>query len=514
MHLVKENRGAVKKKGPNSSGHAGSSIQNVFACLVHENEECIIDLVRNLHYNDPSSIILLYNGGENAGLIQNRFPYDQFGAIVHPVPAPAKHGYLHSFALDCMRYCLENLSFDTITFVDSDQLCTRSDYSGYLDTYLSGLSHVGMLSNKPKRVTPLDNADHELWPAIQAFKEINLWKPLLQQFPRGEEHFVHWTFWPSSVFTFNAVRDLIQLFDHNGKLKEIMSKSKIWATEEVILPTLVRLLGYEIVANPCSYDFVKYKKPHTVQDIVQAMKKADVFWVHPITRLYQDPLRRQIRDRLNQYTIEEGASALTPHSPPALFSALSLISQIKKIEGWLDDLEADLLITITLKACKEMLAPNHVVEIGSYHGKTTVIFGSLIKAFFPESRIFAIDPHDGKLGAMDQGLKLYPPSFERFRANVQRAGVGEHVEMIKAHSYEVPWDKPISLLFIDGLHDYPSVARDFWHFSDWLPRGAYAVFHDYSDYFPGVKTFVNELLGTGAYQIIQLVGSLMVVRKR
>ena len=114
---------------------------------------------------------------------------------------------------------------------------------------------------------------------------------------------------------------------------------------------------------------------------------------------------------------------------------------------------------------------------------------------------------------MDQGLRLYPPSFERFRANVQRAGVGEYVEMIKAHSYEVVWDKPISLLFIDGLHDYPSVARDFWHFSDWLQRGAYAVFHDYSDYFPGVKTFVNELLATGAYQKIQLIGSLMIVQK-
>ena len=169
-------------------------------------------------------------------------------------------------------------------------------------------------------------------------------------------------------------------------------------------------------------------------------------------------------------------------------------------------MEADLLITITLKACKEMPAPNHIVEVGSYHGKTTVIFGSLIKAFFPESRVYAIDPHDGKLGAVDQGLRLYPLSFERFRANVQRAGVGEYVEMIKAHSYEVVWDKPISLLFIDGLHDYPSVARDFWHFSDWLQRGAYAVFHDYSDYFPGVKTFVNELLAYRSLQKIQTGG--------
>ena len=135
-----------------------------------------------------------------------------------------------------------------------------------------------------------------------------------------------------------------------------MSRSKIWATEEVILPTLVRLLGYEIAANPCSYEFVKYKKPHTVQDINLAMKKSDVYWVHPITRQYQDPLRKQIRDKQNQYALEDKTLTQIFHSPPALFSTLSLISQVKKIEGWLDDMEADLLITITLKACKEMPA--------------------------------------------------------------------------------------------------------------------------------------------------------------
>ena len=52
----------VAKKRP-----AGSPL-NVFACLVHETEDCIVDLVRNLQYHDPSSIIILYNGGNNPWL--------------------------------------------------------------------------------------------------------------------------------------------------------------------------------------------------------------------------------------------------------------------------------------------------------------------------------------------------------------------------------------------------------------------------------------------------------------
>ncbi|HLP57512.1 MAG TPA: hypothetical protein VK186_01725, partial [Candidatus Deferrimicrobium sp.] len=49
------------------------SIRNIFACLVHENIECVVDLVRNLSYQDPSSQILLYNGGKDSALLNN-FP--------------------------------------------------------------------------------------------------------------------------------------------------------------------------------------------------------------------------------------------------------------------------------------------------------------------------------------------------------------------------------------------------------------------------------------------------------
>src|SRR5262249_5864740 len=32
------------------------SLRNVFACLVHESRECVVDLVRNLRYHNPDSI--------------------------------------------------------------------------------------------------------------------------------------------------------------------------------------------------------------------------------------------------------------------------------------------------------------------------------------------------------------------------------------------------------------------------------------------------------------------------
>jgi hypothetical protein len=44
------------------------TIRNIFACLVHERQDCVVDLVRNLRALDPGSLILLYNGGRDPNL--------------------------------------------------------------------------------------------------------------------------------------------------------------------------------------------------------------------------------------------------------------------------------------------------------------------------------------------------------------------------------------------------------------------------------------------------------------
>src|SRR4029079_2037492 len=123
--------------------------------------------------------------------------------------------------------------------------------------------------------------------------------------PGGLDKFVYWTFWPSTVFTTKAVTDLIKLFATNRLLQDIISRSRIWASEEVILPTLVSLLGYEIVSNPCSYDYVNYRKGYTSHDLDKAFARKYAFWVHPVNRKYNDPLRTYIRNKFNNYSGEK-----------------------------------------------------------------------------------------------------------------------------------------------------------------------------------------------------------------
>src|SRR5206468_8102261 len=106
-----------------------------------------VDLVRNLRYFDRVSPILLYDGGSDPALLRGSFPFERYGAIVHPSPKPAQWGRLHGFALDCMGFALEHTPFDVLTIVDSDQLATRSGYVQRLERFLAVHPRAGLLGN-------------------------------------------------------------------------------------------------------------------------------------------------------------------------------------------------------------------------------------------------------------------------------------------------------------------------------------------------------------------------------
>lgn len=487
---------------------AAKKLDNIYACLVHESIDCVIDMVRNLHFHDPSSTILLFNGGSELQLKATLFPFEEFGAIILPLSNPVKHGYLHHFALECMEFALDNFAFDLLTIVDSDQLSLKPDYSSYMSAYLSNRSHVGLLSNRPERITA---SDTDVWTSIKAFEEIELWRPLLRTFKNGEEKFVHWSFWPSTVFSYDAIKDLVKEFKCNKQLQNIMQHTQIWATEEIILPTMVSLLGYKIELNPCCSDFVNYQRDYSTTELASAIENPAAFWMHPVPRKYDDTIRKSTRQTLNNYS-------KTPTEIPeqsvddGLFFAQKTISQIKEIKGWLSDAEADLLLAITMKACC-VSTDAHIVEVGSYQGKATVLMGKIAKALSEKIKVYAIDPHDGILGSKDQGLYAFEPSLNDFHQNIKKANLTDTVISITSKSSDVQWHKPVSLLLIDGLHDYVSVNEDFWQFSTYVIPGGYVAFHDYADYFPDVKAFVNEILQKAVFHRIHLIDSLIVLQK-
>ena len=271
--------------------------RNIFACLAHERRDCIIDLVQNLMCLDPSSLVLLYNGGHDPALLAPHPLLDRDEVVVHPEPQPQRWGQLQGFAFDCMKLALDRYAFDTLTIVDSDQLAIQPDYSLVLGSCLSGRPAAGLLRSANRRRKPAERHP----PIISAVRELELWRPFLRRFSDGEGRFPKWSFWPATVVTARAADDLVKIVATDDQLQHILSRTKIRAAEEIVIPTLVDLLGYDLLENPCDNGYLRHRATYSIRQVENALKRPSAYWIHPIPRRFDDPLRGRIRSAFNDY---------------------------------------------------------------------------------------------------------------------------------------------------------------------------------------------------------------------
>jgi predicted O-methyltransferase YrrM len=223
-------------------------------------------------------------------------------------------------------------------------------------------------------------------------------------------------------------------------------------------------------------------------------------------------------DRYRRVDAAESLIALqkTPAAdrpPPQLLKPSRLFQAMRATPGWFDEAEGELLLSATLHAASAERDCCNILEIGSYCGRSTIVLAGAVQAVAPSARVWAVDPHEGEVGAADQRLHTGEPTLEQFRRNLTFAGVAGVVETVVRRSYDVEWHRPIHMLLLDGLHDFANVSRDFLHFEPWLADGALILFHDYATYYPGVMAFVDHLLVQGSYRFLEQAGSLVLLQK-
>lgn len=139
--------------------------------------------------------------------------------------------------------------------------------------------------------------------------------------------------------------------------------------------------------------------------------------------------------------------------------------------------------------------PGIIVEIGSYLGRSTVVLASAV-ADSGRGRVVAVDPHTRALGIPD--LPEHDTRLE-FLANMERAGVAEHIDLKHAYSVDAAaaWDgEPIRVHFVDGWHSRDAVVEDVSHWAPYLAPQALVVFDDYMVY-DGVRQGVQDLHEAG-----------------
>ena len=269
---------------------------NIHACLVHEEPDCVADLVANLRHFDPDSLVLLYDGSEGQRLTRMGALVEGDGVLVHPDPRPMAWGRLHGFAFDSLRYAVESLDFTSMTIVDSDQLLLRS-------RLLAGAGRPP--APQPRhRVPGLQRRRH---PASRHPKRAGQHglarvRPVATvpaPLRRGEQSWPTWTFWPATVFTREAATDVVELAG-DPQLSALLARTRLWATEELVVPTLVALRGHRVAPTPFCDDLVRFRVSWTVDHLTSSSQQTDCFWPR-VPRRLDHPVRAALRNRAGGY---------------------------------------------------------------------------------------------------------------------------------------------------------------------------------------------------------------------
>lgn len=158
---------------------------------------------------------------------------------------------------------------------------------------------------------------------------------------------------------------------------------------------------------------------------------------------------------------------------------------VSEVDGWLGPHEGRLLYRLAAEADPA----GRIVEIGSWHGRSTIWLAAGATSG-RGAHVVAIDPHAGTQ------LRRDGETTDRIlRRNLERAGVAVQTTVVVATSEEAAreWSDPISLLWIDGDHEYESVRHDYLLWEPHLMPNAVVALHD-TFVCPGPERVVRELL--------------------
>ena len=169
-----------------------------------------------------------------------------------------------------------------------------------------------------------------------------------------------------------------------------------------------------------------------------------------------------------------------------------LEAALEGVEGWLHLGEAWALHE-TVRRALPPARPATVVEIGSFKGRSTIALGLAVQRAPGGGTVYAIDPHTIDEGNVEVWHSDRMPDLVE---NVERAGVAEFVEPVRAYSHEARArfaDGSVDALFVDGSHEYEDVIQDIDDWTSALTNPAPVAFNDPN--WPGVNRALRERAG-------------------
>ena len=168
----------------------------------------------------------------------------------------------------------------------------------------------------------------------------------------------------------------------------------------------------------------------------------------------------------------------------------------RDVPGWLTEDQARVLYD----AAAAVPPGGRVVEIGSHHGRSTIMLGAAVP---PAARVVAVDPFppDWRYGG--------PGTEQACRASLARAGVADRVELrvTTSRAAREAWVGDVDLVYVDGKHDHWS-ARDDLRWAAHLRPGGSLFVHDAFSSLGVTTALLRELVGPSRLRYLGRTGSL------
>jgi predicted O-methyltransferase YrrM len=193
---------------------------------------------------------------------------------------------------------------------------------------------------------------------------------------------------------------------------------------------------------------------------------------------------------------------------PGFDDALGLA---REIEGWLTDEQARVL----WERAGVLRPPATLVEIGSYHGRSTIV---LARAAAEGVAFVAIDPHAGNdRGPQEiRGTDAEGEADHRtFLANLDRGGVGQAVRHLRLPSQDALREVsgPVDLLFVDGAHRYSPARDDIARWGARVAPGGTMLVHDAFSSLGVTLALLRVIVGSGGWRYLGRTRSLAEYRR-
>lgn len=150
-----------------------------------------------------------------------------------------------------------------------------------------------------------------------------------------------------------------------------------------------------------------------------------------------------------------------------------------------------------------------LLEVGSYLGASAAVLAEALRweRRTAEGRVYCIDTWEND--AMSEGRC---DTYEQFLGNTARWR--QLIVRLRGPSIEVelPTDRSLDLVFIDGDHSYEAARADVDRFAPRVAQGGRLVLHDHRSK-PGVARVLGEMLSGGDWVIHRCVESIVSLRR-